>query len=413
VPQAALLEEIAALRQQVTVLESDLQRWQQRARRYQTSNRALRQRVTQCQPLSEVQRTMLAAIEQHPHMLLLTNQHGIVEYVNPQFTRLTGYSPTDIVGKPLHIPPLDNVPPAAQEAFWQRLGSGMPWRGEWNITTKQGHTYCAAVSMVPIRQADDMIRHFLVVKTDITDTVRLQQRLAQDERLASLGTLATGLAHELNQPLTAIWVAVDTILYGLEHGWSVSEDRLSDRLRLVAEQCQRAAKVVEDVRLFARDSEQHHCTPGILQDGLQRVLRLLGTQLSRHGITLRQQIPPDFPPVLLSQMHLERVLSNLLTNARQALDTIDKPGKTITLTAHVDTPVAVLCVEDNGPGIPPASRSQLFDPFFTTKAPGEGTGLGLSIVHGLITDAGGDITVTEGQEGGAAFVVRMPIMEEG
>jgi two-component system C4-dicarboxylate transport sensor histidine kinase DctB len=171
--------------------------------------------------------------------------------------------------------------------------------------------------------------------------------------------------------------------------------------------------VVEDIRLFARDSEQHHCTPGILQDGLQRVLRLLGTQLSRHGITLRQHIPPDFPPVLLSQMHLERVLSNLLTNARQALDTIDKPGKTITLTAHVDAPVAVLCVEDNGPGIPPACRSQLFDPFFTTKAPGEGTGLGLSIVHGLITDAGGDITVTEGQEGGAAFVVRMPIVEEG
>lgn len=399
-PPAALLEEMTALRRQIGTVEARARLWQKRAQRYQTKHRVLQEQAAQYQRFTE----------QHPHMMLLTDLHGIIEYVNPQFTLVTGYTPPEVLGHPLHMPPLEHTTTAAREAFWEQCRQGIPWRGEWQSTTKYGHSYLESVSIVPLRDTGGSIAHCLVVKTNITEAIRCQQRLAQDERLASLGTLAAGLAHELNQPLTAIWVAADAILYGIEHGWSLSEERLADSLRLIAEQCQRAATIVEDVRLFARDTSQDQPRPGSLHDSLNRVLRLMGTQLTAHRITLRQQIAPAFPPVSLSPAHLERVLGNLLTNARQALDTIDKPHKVITLTATVEYPMAVLCVEDNGPGIAPTRRPRLFDPFFTTRAPGQGLGLGLSIVHGLLTDAGGDITVTDGQDGGAAFVVRMPIV---
>lgn len=399
-PPAALAEEMNVLRRQIARLEARARLWQKRAKRYQTMNRSLQEQATRYRMLTE----------QHPHMMLLTDLHGIVEHVNPQFTLVTGYTPAEVVGQPLRIPLLEHTTTTAREEFWYKRSLGIPWRGEWQSTTKYGQSYLESVSMAPLRDADGSIPHCLVVKTDITEAIRCQQRLAQDERLASLGTLAAGLAHELNQPLTAIWVAADAILYGLEHSWGLSEERLEDSLRLIAEQCQRAATIVEDVRLFARDTSQNQPSHGLLPDSLNRVLRLMGTQLTAHSITFRQQIATAFPLVSLSPTHLERVLGNLLTNARQALDTIDKPNKIITLTAMVEHHMAVLCVEDNGPGISPTCRPRLFDPFFTTKAPGQGLGLGLSIVHGLLTDAGGDITVTDSKDGGAAFVVRIPIV---
>lgn len=130
---------------------------------------------------------------------------------------------------------------------------------------------------------------------DITERQHMEKALHQAERLASLGTLAAGLAHELNQPLTAIRVTVDSVLYGLQRGWSVSEERLADSLRLISEQCQRTAAILEDIRLFARDHTGHQQSSSSLHAGIEWVLRLLGTQLTIHDITLHQHIPPALP----------------------------------------------------------------------------------------------------------------------
>ena len=354
-------------------------------------------------------RKVSGAVEQSPSMIVMTDFDGIIEYVNAQFTQVTGYSSEDMIGTQLALPP---SPCATVSELWSTIQADGGWRGEWSNTTKNGASYLESMSISSLRNAAGDITHFLVVKADITAATHMQQHLAQAERLASLRTLAVGLAHELNQPLTAIRVPVDSLLYGHKRGWTITEERFVDSLQLVSAQCDRVAAILHDVRTFASGGATHHGGSGSLQEGLARVQRLIGTQIMSHGIELQPQIPPELPRVCLHQADLEQVLMHLVSNARQALDGVSQSVKTITVTAVREAAEVVLCVADNGPGIAPEMRSQLFDPFFTTKASGGNIGLGLSIVHGFIAAANGDITVTEAALGGAAFVVRLPITEE-
>ncbi len=354
-------------------------------------------------------RKFSVAVEQSPSMIVMTDFDGIIEYVNAQFTQVTGYSPEDMHGTQLALPP---SPCATVSGLWSTIQADGGWRGEWSNTTKNGASYLESMSISSLRNAAGDITHFLVVKADITAATHMQQHLAQAERLASLRTLAVGLAHELNQPLTAIRVPVDSLLYGHKRGWTITEERFVDSLQLVSAQCDRVAALLHDVRTFASGDATHHGGSGSLQEGLARVQRLIGTQIISHGIELQPQIPPELPRVCLHQADLEQVLMHLVSNARQALDGVSQSVKTITVTAVREAAEVVLCVADNGPGIAPEVRSQLFHPFFTTKASGGSIGLGLSIVHGFIAAANGDITVTESALGGAAFVVRLPITEE-
>jgi PAS domain S-box-containing protein len=355
--------------------------------------------------------TLSHAIDQSPNMMAITDTEGIIEYVNTTFTQRTGYTRDEMVGRALPLPPFFADASVTPLKHWQTLGHSTGWQGEWLATRKNGERYREFMSITPIRNAAGVIAHFLVIKDDVGEDMRMQQRLNQAERLASLGTLAAGLGHELNQPLTVIRVTVDSMLYGMQRGWTISEERLAESLRLIAEQCQRAATILDDIRTFARDDPKRHTRRGMVHAGLERVLRMIGTQIKVHGIALHEQLPPTLPPVTLSQAHLEQVLLNLITNARQALDTLDRPAKRITITAQQDGAVVVLYVEDNGPGMAPEVQARLFDPFFTTKEPGEGTGLGLSIVHGLVTDAGGEVAVSTRAAGGAVFMVRLPVAE--
>lgn len=380
----------------------------------QVIERALRawSHITERRRAEEALRKLSYAVEQSPDMILITDAAGRIEYVNATFTRRTEYTSAELVGTAFGLPPLADEPIAKYVAFWQTVSTADGWRGEWQCTTRRGERYLASVSITPIRNAAEVLTHFLIVQEDITQAVRLQQRLRQAEKLASLGTMAAGLGHELNQPLTAIRVTVDSIRYGMERGWIISEERLAESLQLISEQCQRAAGILHDIRLFARDDTTRQQGQGLLQEGVRRALRLIGTQLKTRAIALHIDIPDTLPAVAMPQARIEQVLINLLTNAYQAFETIQRDTKVVTLTASQDGRMAVLRIADNGSGLTPEARMRLFDPFFTTKDPGEGSGLGLSIVHGLITDAGGEITVSDGETCGTAFIVRLPLLEE-
>jgi C4-dicarboxylate-specific signal transduction histidine kinase len=242
---------------------------------------------------------------------------------------------------------------------------------------------------------------------------KAEAQLVQTSKLASLGTLASGVAHELNQPLAIIrGIAQQTIQTLSREGGlpPAAHPTLLDDLRLIERQTQRMSQIIMHLRTFARkprtDSE-----PVNLNEVAQNALILLREQLHQRGIELVEEYAPNLPPVLGEPNALEQVVINLLTNARDALEN-QPDGQVIIRTRTVrdgEREWVELCVQDNGPGIPADLRSQIFDPFFTTKEPGKGTGLGLAISLEIAQKHGGTLQLGEPSEGrGALFILRLP-----
>jgi PAS domain S-box-containing protein len=248
------------------------------------------------------------------------------------------------------------------------------------------------------------------VGRDNTQVRRSQQQLTQSAKMATLGEMATGLAHEINQPLNVMRMAIVNVLKRLGNG-DVQIDYLTDKLKRIDAQVQRAARVVDHMRVFGRRSEveQHPFNP---LDAIEGTLSLLSEGLRGKGVELRIKEACFQVQVRGYVDQLEQVLINLMVNARDALlarreaDRDFQPW--IAVYAECDEHVVRLWVEDNGGGIDPRLLERIFEPFFTTKPVGVGTGLGLSVSYGIIDNMGGRLSVRNGEEG-ARFCIELPI----
>ncbi len=229
---------------------------------------------------------------------------------------------------------------------------------------------------------------------------RAQAQLIHAEKLSAVGELASGVAHEINNPLTTILGQAHLLLSNSE-----VTPLVSDRLRIVAEEASRAARIVQNLLLFARQytPERRPCS---LADQARRVLELKGYQLLQDNIRVVTEFAPA-PYVLGDENQLQQVLLNLVQNAHQAMA---KQGRERVLTVRVWPNSQNVCLEvgDTGPGIPDEIMPKIFDPFFTTKPPGEGSGLGLSVSYGIVTELGGRLRAENRPEGGATFILELP-----
>jgi hypothetical protein len=228
--------------------------------------------------------------------------------------------------------------------------------------------------------------------------------------MATLGEMATGLAHEINQPLNVMRMAIVNVLKRLGNG-DVQIDYLTDKLKRIDTQVQRAARVVDHMRVFGRRSEveQHPFNPA---EAIEGTLALLAEGMRGKGVELRVS-EIDFAVQVRGHVdQLEQVLINLIVNARDALlgkreaDRDFKPW--ISVYAERDAQSVRLWVEDNGGGIDPRLLERIFEPFFTTKPVGVGTGLGLSVSYGIVENMGGRLSVRNSSEG-ARFCIELPI----
>ncbi|KHA74152.1 histidine kinase [Pseudomonas chlororaphis] len=248
------------------------------------------------------------------------------------------------------------------------------------------------------------------VGRDNTEVRRSQQQLTQSAKMATLGEMATGLAHEINQPLNVMRMAIVNVLKRLGNG-DVQIDYLTDKLNRIDAQVQRAARVVDHMRVFGRRSEieQHPFNP---LEAIEGTLSLLSEGLRGKGVEVRIKEAGFQVEVRGYVDQLEQVLINLMVNARDALlgkreaDRDFQPW--IAVHAECDEHVVRLWVEDNGGGIDPRLLERIFEPFFTTKPVGVGTGLGLSVSYGIIDNMGGRLSVRNGDEG-ARFCIELPI----
>src|SRR5437016_11095079 len=233
---------------------------------------------------------------------------------------------------------------------------------------------------------------------------RIQAQLVRSEKLSAVGELASGVAHEINNPLTTILGQAHLILAHPQ-----ATEPVRERARIVTDEAARAARIVQNLLLFARQypSERRPCS---LAAQARRVLELKSYQLQQDNVKVVTEFAPS-PYVLGDENALQQVLLNLVQNAHQAMVQI-AGARVLMVRVWPDDASVCLEVRDTGPGIPEEAMPRIFDPFFTTKPPGEGSGLGLSVSYGIVTGLGGRLWAENHPDGGASFRLELPAGDE-
>lgn len=231
-----------------------------------------------------------------------------------------------------------------------------------------------------------------------------QEQLIQAGKLATLGELTTGVAHELNNPLNNIGLFLGNVIDLIELG-QPDRERVLRELSNAQQQVHKATEIISHLRTFGRAATVSR-EPIRLNQVIERSLALMHEQLRLRTIGVTLALCPDEPIVLGNAIQLEQVFINVLTNARDAV--AEQPDKRIAIRCGVTDDLIQVMFLDSGPGIPAGLEQRIFDPFFTTKEVGAGTGLGLSITYGIIKEHGGTIIVTNGDNGGALFTIQLP-----
>jgi histidine kinase len=256
----------------------------------------------------------------------------------------------------------------------------------------------------------------LVSTSDITKRLETEQQLIQASKMATLGEMATGVAHELNQPLSVIKTASSFSLKKINKNEPIAAEVLFKILTKIDSNVDRAAKIINHMRQFARKSE---LDLGKVQvnDILEKAFEIFSQQLKVRGIEVIWCIDKKLPKINADPGRLEQVFINLLLNARDAIEEQwdhqdPKVGeKKITLKTACDARNVICEVCDTGKGVPESIADKIFEPFFTTKEVGKGTGLGLSISYGIVKDCGGSIQVVPNRPEGACFILTFPLQE--
>ncbi|MBS7790602.1 PAS domain S-box protein [Roseococcus sp. SDR] len=253
------------------------------------------------------------------------------------------------------------------------------------------------------------VPELMSIWTDITREKQLAEQLAHSAKLAQLGEVTTGMAHELNQPLATISMAADIMLLQLDAA-DPALAPMRERLEKIIGQTGRMANLIDHMRIFGR-AENLPPAPLDIPQVITAALEMLNSKLTLSSVEVVQEVEAGLPPVLGSAIPLEQVLMNLVANACDAYDAQspdDGPGRRVRLRAVRDGTHVLMEVRDAAGGIAPEILPRIFEPFFTTKPVGQGTGLGLSISYGIIQDMGGSLTA-ENVPGGTAFRIRLPI----
>src|SRR6266487_344054 len=234
-----------------------------------------------------------------------------------------------------------------------------------------------------------------------------QEQLVQAGKLATLGELTTGVAHELNNPLNNIGLFIGNVIDLIELG-EADPQRMLHELHSAMQQVHKATEIISHLRTFGRAATVSR-EPVVINQVIQRAISLVHKQLHLRQIEVQLRFPSEDVIVIGNAIQMEQVFINLLTNARDAL--ADVTQKMITITCTVKTDVVNIHFCDTGPGIPAGLEQRIFDPFFTTKEVGAGTGLGLSITYGIIKEHQGSITVESRPGEGALFIIQLPLKQ--
>ncbi|MDT8902086.1 PAS domain S-box protein [Anaeroselena agilis] len=359
---------------------------------------------------------LTTGLESAVNAVIITDRTGSIQWVNPAFLGLTGLAAADVQGK--NVRGIFAVPDAKTFYLdlWQHILAGRAWQGEITSRSKDGASYTAEMSVTPVRDESGELANFLTILHDVTrrrqaeqEMLEAREAVVRAERLSSLGIMAAGIAHEINQPLNSLKVTADGMLYWHNQGKTPALAKIMENIGKISKQADRIDNIIKHMRFFVRSSQRGEPEACDINTAVEEALSLIGSQLAAHAIAVRTRLAADLPTVAANNTQLEEVIINLLVNAMQSLDTVDKPDKLITIVTGWRKDEVFLEIGDNGPGIGNNIKGKVFEPFFTTKPAGEGMGLGLSIVHSIVASYGGQITIKGARRNrGAVFRITFP-----
>ncbi|MCU1305629.1 MAG: signal transduction histidine kinase, nitrogen specific, NtrB, partial [Acidobacteriaceae bacterium] len=337
-------------------------------------------------------------------MILVVDTAGLISYANRRCYDAGGYGQRDLVGHKLAELVSIADRPTWDSAFDVALLGDPVDNLEVQIIRGGGLVGTFSVNMSPMRGCQELDNSVVVVMTDITEVANIQAKLMNTEKLAAVGQLVSGVAHEVNNPLTAIMGFADLMLENPTLPDGVHQD-----LRVIMQEAQRTKEIVQNLLSFARQMPPQR-EPVDLNAVLRRTIALRSYDFSSHGVDIVERLEEPLPHIIGDAHQLQQVFLNILNNAYDAVRETDRRGR-IEITTTRENEVVHIGFRDNGPGI--ANSERIFDPFFTTKEVGKGTGLGLSICYGIVHAHGGEITCQNNAgASGAAFWVKLPMIPE-
>ena len=329
-------------------------------------------------------------------VLTVLQTTGRVREANDAVREVFGVEPHQIVGRQFS----DLLVPGDRSILEMALGkahAGQPARVEVRIVTPDFQSRVVALAASRLPQADPP--SVLLVGRDMTQERELRVRLMESDRLAAVGELVAGVAHEVNNPLSSISAFAQLLLRDSDLSAQQRES-----IEVIRGETVRASQVVKDLLAFARRSEPQSA-PLDLNGVIARTLRMRQYQFNEAAVRIETELAVDLPSVMGDARQLQQVCLNLLTNAVQAMS---PSGGVLHVSTRQDGDLVLMDVRDTGPGIPADTRAHIFEPFFTTKEEGQGTGLGLSVSYGIMKTHGGTIVVVDTGASGTTFRVSLP-----
>jgi PAS domain S-box-containing protein len=385
-------------------------------RRVEERTQELTQEITERKQAEANARKLSRAVEQSPAMTIVTDLDGHIEYVNPRFTMVTGYTLEDVVGKTPRILKSGETSPEIYRELWKTIVSGREWHGELHNRKKDQTLYWAAVSISPITDKSGTPTHFLGSAEDITERKqaddearRHRNALAHFGRISSLGEMATSMAHELNQPLTVISGCAQFCLDRLRSDKGKPED-LRDSLEQAAEQAERASQIVRRARGFVQKKEPERKEIDV-NDTIREVSHLLCSDAREHDSDIVLELAEDLPAVTADPIEVQQVVVNLVHNGVEVMAQSAPAPRLLTIRTAAGNGVVEIAVHNSGSEIPDENLEQLFQPFFTTKP--SGLGMGLSISRTIVEAHGGSLWATSSRESGTEFHFTLPVADTG
>jgi len=332
-------------------------------------------------------------------LILVVDTTGLVSYANRRWYD-AGFEQRELLGRPL----LEMAAPGYVRPLADALNATLRGQQVDNLEMQvlRGHGGAGqfSVNLSPMRDDQGQITSIVVVMTDITDSAVLRDKLVHAEKMAAVGQLVSGVAHEVNNPLTAILGFADLMMENPALPESARKD-----LRVILQEAQRTKQIVQNLLSFARQMPPQRNAVQ-LNVILRRTIQLRSYDFNSHGVEVVEHLDEGLPDIIGDAHQLQQVFLNILNNAYDAVHAVGRTARIEITTTKAGDAVEV-SFRDNGHGISHPDR--IFDPFFTTKEVGKGTGLGLSICYGIVQEHSGEILALNNPEGhGATFIVRLP-----
>ncbi|BCG46611.1 Two-component system sensor histidine kinase [Citrifermentans bremense] len=370
------------------------------------------QDITERKQNEEALRKLSQAVEQSPVSIVITDTKGRIEFVNPKFVQLTGYSLEEVLGKNPRILNSGKAPVEKSRNLWETICAGKVWEGEFLNRKKDGELFSEHATISPIRNKDGVITHFLAIKEDITERKLLEAQLFQSQKMESIGRLAGGVAHDFNNMLSVILGSAQLAMRCVTEGTPVWQD-----LEQIVQAGKRSSQITRQLLAFSR-KEIIAPREVNLNEHFTEMQKTLG-RLIGEDIRMEFKPAPELWTIDADTTQLDQILVNLAVNARDAMGN----GGVLTIQTanirvdasysqfHLDASLGEyvqLSVSDTGCGMDRETLSQIFEPFFTTKEVGKGTGLGLATVYGIVRQHNGFINVYSEPGQGTTFEINFP-----